>query len=130
VVKAEPEYATPPVNRRRGGNCLSICEPARQQHGRAGGALLILKPEVKEELDDEEAAKAVQLAEYERQQCLIASSEDPDDCPGLHMAFASSLDNKDAWGGDLDLAIAMSIRDSGSHSSTSPTTARLDQPAR
>jgi hypothetical protein len=59
----------------------------------------------------------------------MASSDDPDDCPGLHATFAASLDDKDVWRGDLDAAIAMSIRNTGSHSSTSPTTARLDQAA-
>jgi hypothetical protein len=49
-------------------------------------------------------------AEYERQQRLIASSDDPDDCPGLH---AASLNDKDAWRGDLNLVITMSIHDTG-----------------
>jgi hypothetical protein len=31
----------------------------------------------------------------------------------LHTVFAASLIDKDAWTGDLDAAIAMSIRDSG-----------------
>jgi hypothetical protein len=65
-VKEEPEYATPPIIWRRGGNNDNIREPARQQHGRVDGALLVPKPEMKEEQDDEKAAKAVQLAEYER----------------------------------------------------------------
>jgi hypothetical protein len=38
---------------------------------------------VKDEPDDEEAVKAAQLGEYERQQRLIASNDDPEDCPGL-----------------------------------------------
>ncbi|KAK1610976.1 hypothetical protein QYE76_034649 [Lolium multiflorum] len=99
-VKEEP--ATP-VNTRRGGS-------SRRQQGRRGGALLIPKPEVKEE--PEEASQAALLAEYERQQRLIASSDDPEDCPGLRAAFLASMNDKDAWRGD-DAAIAMSIRDSG-----------------
>jgi hypothetical protein len=101
-VKEEP--ATP-VNTRRGGS------GSGRQQGRRGGALLIPKPEVKEE--PEEASQAALLAEYERQQRLIASSDDPEDCPGLRAAFLASMDDKDAWRGDLDAAIAMSIRDSG-----------------
>jgi hypothetical protein len=66
---------------------------------------------VKEE--PEEAAQAVLLAEYERQQRLIASSDDPEDCPGLRAASLASMNDKDAWRGDLDMAISMSIRDSG-----------------
>jgi hypothetical protein len=30
-VKEEPEYATPPAIRRRGGNNINIREPAQQQ---------------------------------------------------------------------------------------------------
>jgi hypothetical protein len=60
-VKDEPEFARPPVNLRRGGNNIS-----RQQHRRAGGALQIPKPEVKEEQNDDEAVKVAQLVEYER----------------------------------------------------------------
>ena len=63
--------------------------------------------------EPEEASQAALLAEYERQQRLIASSDDPEDCPGLRAAFLASMDDKDAWRGDLDAAIAMSIRDSG-----------------
>ncbi|KAK1631558.1 hypothetical protein QYE76_005873 [Lolium multiflorum] len=43
----------------------------------------------------------------------IASSDDPEDCPGLRAAFLASMNDKDAWRGDLDAAIAMSIRDFG-----------------
>jgi hypothetical protein len=85
----------------------------RQQHRRAGGALLVPKPEVKEEQYDEEAAKAAQLVEYERQQHLIASSDDPEDCLGFRASCMTSLNDKDAWRGDLDAAITMSIRDTG-----------------
>ncbi|KAK1605607.1 hypothetical protein QYE76_029280 [Lolium multiflorum] len=63
--------------------------------------------------EPEEAAQAALLAEYERQQQLIASSDDPEDCPGLRAAFLASLNDKDAWRGDVETAIAMSIRDSG-----------------
>ena len=101
-VKEEP--ATP-VNMRRGGS------GSRRQQGRRGSNLLIPKPEGKEE--PEEASQAALLAEYERQQRLIASSDDPEDCPGLRAAFLASMNDKDAWRGDLDAAIAMSIRDSG-----------------
>ncbi|KAK1607747.1 hypothetical protein QYE76_031420 [Lolium multiflorum] len=108
-VKEEP--ATP-VNTRRGGSGSgSGRQRQRRQQGRRGGALLIPKPEVKEE--PEEVSKAALLAEYERKQRLIASSDDPEDCPGLRAAFLASMDDKDAWRGDLDAAIAMSIRDSG-----------------
>ncbi|XP_071678350.1 uncharacterized protein [Lolium perenne] len=69
-VKEEP--ATP-VNTRRGGSGSG----SRRQQWRRGGALLIPKPEVKEE--PEEASQAALLAEYERQQRLIASSDDPED---------------------------------------------------
>ena len=78
---------------------------------RADGALLIPKPEVKEE--PEEASQAALLAEYERQQRLIANSDDPEDCPGLRAAFLASLNDKDAWRGDIDTGIAMSIHDAG-----------------
>jgi hypothetical protein len=64
---------------------------------------------VKEEQDDEEATKAVQMAEYERRQRLIASNDDPEDCTGLHTAYMASLNDNDAWRGDLNAAIAMSI---------------------
>jgi hypothetical protein len=53
------------------------------------------------------------MAEYKRWQHLIASSDDPEDCPWLHAAFIASLNDKDAWMGDVDVAIAMSIRDVG-----------------
>jgi hypothetical protein len=43
----------------------------------------------------------------------IHAGVDPDDCPGLHAVFASSLNDKYAWRGDLHAAIAMSIRDAG-----------------
>jgi hypothetical protein len=65
VVKKEPGT---PVNPRCG---------SRRQQERRGSALLIPKPEVKEEL--EEALKVALLAEYERHQRLIASSDDPED---------------------------------------------------
>ncbi|KAK1649619.1 hypothetical protein QYE76_067424 [Lolium multiflorum] len=52
-------------------------------------------------------------AAVRRQQRLIANSDDPEDCPGLRAAFLASMNDKDAWRGDLDAAIAMSIRDSG-----------------
>jgi hypothetical protein len=58
------------------------------------------------------------------------SSDDLEDCPGLHVAFATSFNDKEAWRGDLDAAIAMSIATPGSHSWTSPMTVRLDQAAR
>jgi hypothetical protein len=86
--------------------------------------------ELKEEQDDEEAVKATRMAEYERRQCLIASSNDPEDCRGLHDAFMASLNDKDALRGNLDAAIAMSIATPGSHSWTSPMMVRLDQGAR
>jgi hypothetical protein len=53
------------------------------------------------------------MTEYERRQRLIASSDDPEDCPGLHAMFMASLNDKDAWRGDIDAPIAMSIRDAG-----------------
>jgi hypothetical protein len=68
---------------------------------------------VKEEQDDEEAAKAAQMAKYERRQPLIASRDDPKDCPSLHAVYMASLKDKDAWRGELDAAIAMSIHDVG-----------------
>ncbi|XP_047051192.1 heat stress transcription factor B-2b-like [Lolium rigidum] len=51
---------------------------------------------MREEQDDEAAKKATLLAEYERQQRLIASSDDPVDCPGLRAACLASLNDKDA----------------------------------
>jgi hypothetical protein len=63
---------------------------------------------VKEEQDDEESAKATKMAEYERRQRLIASSDGPVDCPGLHAPFMASLNDKDACRGD-DSSIVMSI---------------------
>jgi hypothetical protein len=107
VKEEELEFATPPANLRRGAS------GSRQQQRCGGGALLIPKPELKEEQDDEAAGQAVLLAEYEHQQRLIASSDDPEDYPGLHVTFAASLNDKDAWRGDLDTAVAMSIRDIG-----------------
>jgi hypothetical protein len=53
------------------------------------------------------------MAEYERWKHLIASSDDPEDCPWLHAAFIASLNDKATWMGDVDAAIAMSIRDVG-----------------
>nr|XP_051229700.1 uncharacterized protein LOC127347573 [Lolium perenne] len=100
-VKEEPD-----VNPRGGGS------GSRQQQRRSA-TLLIPKPEVKEEQDDEAAGKAALLAQYERQQGLIASSDDPEDCPGLRAGFLASLNDKDAWRGDRDTAIAISIRDIG-----------------
>jgi hypothetical protein len=69
--------------------------------------------ELKEEQDDEEAVKAAQLAKYERQQRFIASSDDLEDYPGFRAACMASLNDKNAWRGDLDTAIVMSIRDAG-----------------
>jgi hypothetical protein len=43
----------------------------------------------------------------------IHAGVDPDDCLGLHAAFATSLNDKYDWRGDLHAAIAMSIRDAG-----------------
>lgn len=103
----EPEFATPPVIPRRGDS------GSWQQQRCGGSALLIPKSEVKEEQDDEAAGKATLLAEYERQQRLIASSVDPEDCLGLRAACLPSLNDKDTWRGDLDAAITMSIRDIG-----------------
>jgi hypothetical protein len=40
-------------------------------------------------------------------------SDDPEDCPGLHATFMASLNDKDAWRGDIDAAISMSIRVAG-----------------
>jgi hypothetical protein len=60
---------------------------SRQQQRRTGDALLIPKPEVKEEQDDETVRKSALLAEYERQQRLIARSDDPEDYLGLHTVF-------------------------------------------
>jgi hypothetical protein len=68
---------------------------------------------VKDGRGEEESANAAQLAEYERQQCLIASSDNPDDCPRLHAAFAASMNDNDAWRGNHDAAIAISIRNTG-----------------
>jgi hypothetical protein len=68
---------------------------------------------VTEEQDDEEAAKVAQLAEYKRRQRLIATSDDPEDCPGLHAVFLASMNDKDACRGDVNAAITMSIRDAG-----------------
>ncbi|KAK1678315.1 hypothetical protein QYE76_039163 [Lolium multiflorum] len=82
--EVKEEPATP-VNTRRGGSGSG----SRRQQVRRGGALLIPKPEVKEE---------------------------PEEAPQrrrLRAAFLASMDDKDAWRGDLDAAIAMSIRDSG-----------------
>jgi hypothetical protein len=103
VVKEEPAM---PVNPRRGSG-------SQRQQERRCGALLIPKPEVKEEHDDEATAKASMLAEYERHQRLIASNDDPEDCLGLRAACLVSLNDKDAWRGNLDTAIAMSIHDTG-----------------
>jgi hypothetical protein len=63
-VKEEP--ATP-VNTRRGGSGGG----SRRQQGRRGDALLIPKPEVKEE--PEKTSQTALLTEYKRQQRLIAS---------------------------------------------------------
>jgi hypothetical protein len=68
---------------------------------------------VKKEQDNEEAVKAALMVEYERRQRLIASSNDPEDCPGLHAVYMTSLNDKDALRGDLDAEITMSIRDAG-----------------
>jgi hypothetical protein len=88
---------------------------------------------VKEEQDNEEAAKAAQMSEYERRHRLIASSNDPEDCLGLQAVYMASFNDKDAWRGDVDAAIAVSIRDAGmplsssavkdERLSTSPTSA-------
>jgi hypothetical protein len=51
------------------------------------------------------------MAEYERRQRLIASSDDPEDCQGLHATFMASLNDKDAWRGDINAAISRSICD-------------------
>jgi hypothetical protein len=67
---------------------------------------------VKKEQDNEEAVKAALMVEYERRQRLIASSDDPEDCPGNNVAYMASLNDKDAWRGNINDVIAMSIRDS------------------
>jgi hypothetical protein len=76
------EYTTPPPNRRRGSDeGITIREPAWQQQRRVGSGdmtLMVPKPEVKEEEDDEETAKVL---EYLGWQCLIVGSDDPEDCP-------------------------------------------------
>jgi hypothetical protein len=64
---------------------------------------------VKEEEYDEEAAKA---AEYLRRQRLIANNDDLEDCPGYNAAHMALLNEKDAWRGDINDMIAMSICDS------------------
>jgi hypothetical protein len=114
-VKEEPKYAMQTAIRRCGisGGGITIREPVRQQQRRAGGALLVPKPEVQEELDNQEAAKAAKMAEYERRRRLIASSNDPEYIPELHTVFMVSLNDKEGWRGDIDTAISMSIRDSG-----------------
>jgi hypothetical protein len=53
------------------------------------------KREVKEEDDEEEAAKATKMAEYLHRERLIASSYDPEDCPGLNVAFMATLNDTD-----------------------------------
>jgi hypothetical protein len=64
--EVKEEYATPSQNWRRGsGGGITFREPARKQKIRAGSggrSLLVPKPEVKEE----EAAKAMKVAEYLR----------------------------------------------------------------
>jgi hypothetical protein len=74
----------------------------------AVGPLLVPKPEVKEEDEDEEATKATNMAEY-----LHRVTANLDDCPGLNAAFMALLNDTDAWRGDTDEAISMSIRDAG-----------------
>jgi hypothetical protein len=68
---------------------------------------------VKEEQDGEDAMKAVQIVEYEQRQLLITNNDDPEDWLGLHAVFMASMNDKDAWRGDVDVVIAMSIRDAG-----------------
>jgi hypothetical protein len=86
--EVKEEYAPPPTNRRCGNDGgITIREPAWQQHRHAGSGsrtLLVPRLKVKEEEDDEEATK---VAEYLHGQRLIASSNDPEDCPGYNTAF-------------------------------------------
>jgi hypothetical protein len=44
-----------------------------------------------------------------RQQCLVASSDDPEDIPGYNAAFMSSLNDHKTWEGNIEDVIAMSI---------------------
>jgi hypothetical protein len=119
-----PEFAMPPFIPRHGGN------GSRKQQRRGSGTLLIPKPEVKEEQDDEAAGKAALLAEYEWQQRLITSSDDPKDCPGLRAAFLASLNDKEAWRVTSTRRSPRLSAIQGNRSWTSSTTARLDQAVR
>jgi hypothetical protein len=57
------------------------------QRGSSRGVHPGTKPKVKEEQNDEEAAKAAKIAEYLHRQRLIASSDNHEDFLGLNSAF-------------------------------------------
>jgi hypothetical protein len=96
------------------GGGITIRGPAWQQQRRASFSdRTLLVPMLVEEEDDEEDVKAAKVAEYLRHQRLVSSNDDLGDCPGYNAAYMASLNDTDAWRGDIDDVITMSIRDSG-----------------
>ena len=71
--EVKEEYATPVPSRRRASG-ITIRKPTWQERRTAsGGDLLVPKPEVKEEVDDDEAVKAAKVKAYFEKQWLLAS---------------------------------------------------------
>jgi hypothetical protein len=66
---------------------------------------LASKPEVEEEEDE--------MTTLLRQQCLVASRDDPEDLLGFNAVFMSSLNNHSTWEGIIEDLITMFIRASG-----------------
>ena len=63
--------------RRRPAVGAPAASPSASRPGKSGG-LLVPKPEVKEEVDDDEAVKAAKVAAYFQKQRLLASTDDPE----------------------------------------------------
>jgi hypothetical protein len=114
-----------------------IHEPVPQQRATRGSAeLLCLKPELKEEDDEEETEKAVKVTLL-RQQHLVARSDDADNIPGYKTVYISSLNDHNDWVGNIKDVIAMSIRVSGmslvdlthDNGEASPNSAVKEEPA-